>query len=242
MSEDIRHECGVVALYQLDKAVGRAGPVSRLVTGGNVTPLVPSMLLDLQNRGQLAAGVTSYHPDRIQLLDTFKDVGMVSEAFKMSQPALCQEIVSEYGGRAAIGHTRYATCGQDDTRYAQPFERHHGRLWKWFAFAFNGNLANYRQLRARLLAKRHYHFTLNTDTEIILHNLSYRVRGNKPTDLAAVMRTMARDFDGAFNLVFLDALGRMFVARDPLGFRPLCYATDGKLFAAASESVALTNL
>ena len=242
MSEGIRHECGVVALYLLDKPVGRAGPASRLVTGGNVTPLIPSMLLDLQNRGQLAAGVTSYDGDRIQLLDTFKAIGMVSEAFKMSQPELCRSILSKYAGRAAIGHTRYATCGRDDTRYAQPFERHHGRLWKWFAFAFNGNLANYRQLRDRLLAKRHYHFTLNTDTEIILHNLSYRVRGNKPIDLPAVMRTMARDFDGAFNLVFLDAMGRMFVARDPLGFRPLCYATDGKLFAAASESVALTNL
>jgi amidophosphoribosyltransferase len=34
----------------------------------------------------------------------------------------------------------------------------------------------------------------------------------------------------------------MFVARDPLGIRPLCYAIEGPLFAAASESVALANL
>ena len=34
----------------------------------------------------------------------------------------------------------------------------------------------------------------------------------------------------------------MFVARDPLGMRPLCYAKEGPLFAAASESVALTHL
>ena len=32
------------------------------------------------------------------------------------------------------------------------------------------------------------------------------------------------------------------VARDPLGIRPLCYAKEGALFAAASESVALLNL
>jgi amidophosphoribosyltransferase len=34
----------------------------------------------------------------------------------------------------------------------------------------------------------------------------------------------------------------MFVSRDPLGMRPLCYAHEGALFAAASESVALTHL
>jgi amidophosphoribosyltransferase len=34
----------------------------------------------------------------------------------------------------------------------------------------------------------------------------------------------------------------MFVARDPLGSKPLCYAIEGSLFAAASESVALFNL
>ena len=34
----------------------------------------------------------------------------------------------------------------------------------------------------------------------------------------------------------------MLLARDPLGIKPLCYAVDGSLFAAASESVALLNL
>ena len=242
MSEDLHHECGVAALYWLDESAGKAGNASRNISDGNVTPLVPSMLLDLQNRGQLAAGLSSYDPKRVQLLDTYKDVGMVAEAFRMSHPQECQEILTKYAGRAAIGHTRYATCGQDDRRYAQPFERHHGRLWKWFTFAFNGNLANYRELRDRLLEKRHYHFTLNTDTEMILHALAYRLRGEKVPDLVRVMRLLSRDFDGAYNIAFLDAMGRMVIARDPMGFRPLCWAAEGKLFGAASESVALTNL
>jgi amidophosphoribosyltransferase len=37
-------------------------------------------------------------------------------------------------------------------------------------------------------------------------------------------------------------MGDMVVLRDPLGMRPLCYAHDGSLFAAASESVPLLNL
>jgi len=200
------------------------------------------MLLDLQNRGQLAAGLSSYDPDRPQLIDTFKDVGTVSEVFRMSHPAKHLNILDEYAGPAAIGHTRYATCGEDDARYAQPFERHHGRTWKWFSFGFNGNLANYAQLRDRLLSRRDYHFTLNTDTEIVMHMLAYALRGDKPAPLGKVMSSLARSFDGAYNLAFLDAMGRMFIARDPLGLRPMSWAVQGKLFAAASESVALTNL
>ncbi len=236
-------------MYRLGKSVGRDGakrspgnPADEVIDSDNVSAMLPQMLLDLQNRGQLAAGLTSYDPARAQILDTFKDVGTVSEVFRMSHPGKYRSILDEYAGRAAIGHTRYATCGADDVRYAQPFERHHGRLWKWFAFAFNGQLANYADLRDRLLARRHYHFTLNTDTEMIMHALSYRLRGDKPPELPKVMASLGRAFDGAYNIAYLDAMGRMFVARDPLGIRPMSWAVQGRLFAAASESVALSNL
>ena len=242
LSEDIHHECGVAALYWLDEAKGIGGPAHDSIVNGEVASLMPSMLLDLQNRGQLACGMSSYDPDRSQLLDTYKDIGTVSEAFRMSHPAKYAAILREYAGKACIGHTRYATCGADDARYAQPFERHHGRLWKWFCFAFNGNLSNYAELRDRLLRKRAYHFTLNTDTEIIMHALAYRLRGDRPNNLRDVMASLGRSFDGAYNIAFLDGMGRMFVARDPLGLRPLSWAVQGRLFAAASESVALSNM
>ena len=212
MGEDIGHECGVAALYWL-------GPNGESDAGDfeNVAALMPGMLLDLQNRGQLAAGYCAYQPGRDHILHTFKALGGVTEAFRMSHPGKHQSILNEYAGTAAIGHTRYATSGEDDVRYAQPFERQHGRIWKWFGLAFNGNLANYTQLRERLLSKRGYHFTLNTDTEIIMHTLAYRLRGEHPPALDAVMRSISRDFDGAYNIAFLDALGRMFVSRDSLG-------------------------
>jgi len=253
LSEDLFHNCGVAALYWLDappaaSVVGRRRPRKRNgpaadanVRGGNVTPLMPMILLDLQNRGQLAAGLSSYHPGRDQRLDTFKDVGTVAEAFRMSHPAKHQAVLEEYAGRAVVGHTRYATCGLDDARYAQPFERHHGRLWKWFAFGFNGQIANYTEYRDRLKARRHYHFTLKTDTEILMHALAYHLRGDAVPDLSRVMAALSRSLDGAYNLVFLDAMGRMFAARDPLGFRPLSWAVEGRLLGIASESVALSN-
>ncbi|MCS7272300.1 MAG: amidophosphoribosyltransferase, partial [Gemmataceae bacterium] len=136
--EELQHECGIAALYYLP---GRAERSS--VWPGDpdqLSRLMPRMLLDLQNRGQLAAGMTSYHPQRDQLLDTYKEVGTVIEAFRLNHPHKYTSIMEEYAGRAAIGHTRYATCGATDRRYAQPFERRHGCKWKWFAFAFNGQL------------------------------------------------------------------------------------------------------
>ncbi len=242
MSEDLYHECGVAALYWLNENDASTGPSCSLDRDVDVVGLLPGMLLDLQNRGQLAAGMSTYSTARSQILDTFKDVGSVSEVFRMSHPAKHESIIKEYAGSAAIGHTRYATCGKDDARYAQPFERHHGRLWKWFSFAFNGNLANYTELRDRLLAREHYYFTLDTDTEMLMHSLAYGLRGDNPVDLRQLMTTMCENFDGAYNIAFLDAMGRMFVSRDPLGLRPMSWGVKGNLFAAASESVALSNI
>jgi amidophosphoribosyltransferase len=205
---------------------------------------MPRMLLDLQNRGQLAAGFSTYNPDREKLIDTYKQVGTVIEAFRLNHQPKYENIMREYAGRAAIGHVRYATCGASDRNYAQPFERHHGCKWKWFSFAFNGQLANFTDLREQLLTQTDYHITRNIDTEIIMHYLSHELSqcGNERPDLVDVFSRLTHKFDGAYNMVFLNALGDMVVLRDPKGFRPLCYAQDGPLFASASESVALTNL
>ncbi|RMD74597.1 MAG: amidophosphoribosyltransferase [Lentisphaerae bacterium] len=242
MAEDIHHECGIAAIYLLDEPYNNGDHTRIIETDDDILPLLPRVMLDLQNRGQLAAGFSTYNPNRVQLLDTYKDLGTVREALRMGHVEKHKRLLEEYAGRAAIGHTRYATVGRDDVRYAQPFERHHGRRWKWFSFAFNGTLANYNDLRASILAKQQYHFTMDTDTEIIMHLLSYGLRGDEIPELPKVMAELACRLDGAFNIVFLDALGRMMVVRDPLGIRPLAWAVEGRLFAAASESTALFNL
>jgi amidophosphoribosyltransferase len=240
--DELHHECGIAALYHLPG--GQRSPLAPLPGPEQVSRLMPRLLLDLQNRGQLAAGFATYNPRRDKLLDTYKQIGTVIEAFRLSDQGKYESIMQEFGGRAAIGHVRYATCGANDKSYAQPFERPHGCKWKWFAFAYNGQLANYADLRDRLLTQTDYHITRNTDTEIIQHYLSHELSqsvDDRP-DLVEVFRRLCAKFDGAYNLVFLNAMGDMAVLRDPYGFRPLCYAQDGPLFGAASESVALLNL
>jgi len=239
MSE-LREECGVVAIYHLPD-----GPVSPLCPEQDpeqASRLVPRMLLDIQNRGQLAAGMTTYNPGRKQLIDTHKEVGTVTEVFRLSHRGKYENLMRGYAGRAAIGHVRYATCGQEDRSYAQPFERHHIRKHKWFSFAFNGQLANYKQLRDKLLTDDDNYLARETDTEIFMHVICRALATSGRPPLIEVCRQIAEKFDGAYSMVFLDALGDMVVARDPLGIKPLSYALEGPLFAAASESVALLNL
>jgi amidophosphoribosyltransferase len=237
---ELYHECGIAAIYHLPVATpSRLAP---LAGPDQVSRLMPRMLLDLQNRGQLAAGFTTYNPERQSILDTYRRIGGVIEAFRLNHEAKYDSIMRQYAGRAAIGHVRYATCGACDVNSAQPFERIHGCKWKWFGLAFNGQLANFAELRTELLDRTDYHLTRETDTEIILHYLSNELRGLERPDLVDVFRNLSRRFDGAYNIAYLNAMGDLVVARDPKGFRPLCYATDGGLFAAASESVPLLNL
>jgi amidophosphoribosyltransferase len=240
--DELHHECGIAAIYHLPgQPPSRLAPLSG---PEQVSRLMPRMLLDLQNRGQLAAGFSTFNPEREKLLDTYKQIGTVIEAFRLNHQAKYDSIMREYAGPAAIGHVRYATCGANDRGSAQPFERHHGCKWKWYAFAFNGQLANYAQLRDELLTQTDYHLTRGIDTEVIMHLLSHELSkcGDDRPDLVEVFANLSGKFDGAYNLVFLNAMGDMVVLRDPNGFRPLCFAQDGPLFAAASESVPLLNL
>lgn len=244
---ELYHECGVAAVYHapLNRNGGTVSPIAPIKGDVNsIARLIPQMLLDMQNRGQLAAGMTGYRPDRQALLETHKELGTVAEAFRLNHRAKFDAIMRRHDGPAAIGHVRYATCGPDEKSYAQPFERAHGRKSKWFALAFNGQLANYRTLKEELLAKGDYHLKRDTDTEILMHSLSYELQhqAGAHTDWKAVFENLAQRFDGAYNICVLTAMGELVVARDPLGIRPLCVAREGPLFAAASESVPLRNL
>lgn len=236
---DLAHECGIAAIYHLP---GEPHPLCPEGGPDEVSRLLPRMLLDIQNRGQLAAGMTSFHPGRDQLLATHKEIGTVAEVFRLAHRGKSESLMRQFAGRAAIGHVRYATCGEDDRNYAQPFERPHLEKRKWFAFAFNGQLANYQALKEKLLSEADNHLARDNDTEIIMHEISRELAGDRRPRLVDVMRAVSQRFDGAYSLVLLNAQGDLLVARDPLGIKPLCYAKSGNLFAAASESVPLLNL
>ena len=62
---DLHHECGLAAIYHLPGEVNRLAPKG---DPAQVSRMIPRLLLEIQNRGQLAAGMTSYRPNHPQLM------------------------------------------------------------------------------------------------------------------------------------------------------------------------------
>jgi asparagine synthase (glutamine-hydrolysing) len=92
---------------------------------------------------------------------------------------------------------------------------------------YNGELYNYRSLRAELIA-RGTHFITNSDTEVVLE--AWRCWG--PGAL--------RRFRGMFAFALLDdETGNLVLARDPFGIKPLYYLPRGSGVVFASELKAL---
>jgi len=231
-----KDECGIAAVYALKKG--------KPDHDRDISSMIPLMLQDMQNRGELSAGITTYSPSRRQLLRNYKALGQVKEAFA-SDIHNAKELLHVMQGSASIGHVRYATCGKDDVNYAQPFERVHGRLPKWFSFCFNGNISNHAELKHRLETKKGYHINLDSDTEIIMHYLAREIAlsesAHNEIDYKIIFKNLADIFDGAYSLAFIDARGKLIIVRDSQGFKPLSYAVTDTEVVVASESVAIWN-
>ena len=223
--------CGIVGFYSYNKDY-------------NVVSDLIKSLMDLQHRGQLSAGITTYNKNRKRILQTYKENGKVDEVFRVNHRYKLDKIKENYSGNIGIGHSRYATSGDDSDTLAQPFERPHGRLNKWFSIAYNGNLSNFDQLKNDL-EKIGYNMTYDSDTEIIMHYISRYIQKNNPKedlDFVEILKSLNTVFDGAWNLSFVNAEGNFFASRDVDGFHPLCYGFKDDLLVVASESCVLSNL
>jgi asparagine synthase (glutamine-hydrolysing) len=124
--------------------------------------------------------------------------------------------------RVALGSRRLAIIDLTDEG-TQPMTDVDGEL----RIVFNGEIYNYRELRARL-ERIGARFHSTTDTEVLLQ--LYRHDGAEMVELLR----------GMFSFAIWDPRERrMFIARDPYGIKPLYIADDGQTFRAASTVKAL---
>jgi asparagine synthase (glutamine-hydrolysing) len=124
-------------------------------------------------------------------------------------------------GDVGLGMTRLAII--DLVTGRQPMSDETGRYW----IVFNGEIYNFRQLRAELMTAGR-RFRTRSDTEVILH--AYAVHGEACVERLAGMFAFA---------IWDDAERRLFIARDRLGKKPLYYWHRDRLFLFASEPKAL---
>ena len=207
----VHEECGVFGVMSAKKE--------------QVAELVYYGLYALQHRGQESCGIV-VNDDGV--FSSYKDLGLISEVFSKDTLSHFPE------GTMAVGHVRYGTTGGNTRSNCQPIEVNHqkGKM----ALAHNGNLSNALELRDKLeLAGAIFHTT--SDTETIAYMIT-RERLKVSSIEEAVSRAM-ESLEGAYSLVLMSST-KMIAARDPYGFRPLCYGKmpDGT-YVVASESCAL---
>jgi asparagine synthase (glutamine-hydrolysing) len=131
-------------------------------------------------------------------------------------------------GSVAIGHTRLRIVDTSE-RADQPLGNEDGTIW----VAFNGELYNHLELRHELERAGH-DFLTTSDTESLVH-LYEHVDGDP--------EVLLRQLRGMYAFVLVDQTrGRVLLARDRLGIKPLYFAkTEAGGLAFASEARALAQ-
>lgn len=189
-------------------------------------------LYALQHRGQESAGIAISDGKTIVV---YKELGLVAQVFD-------EALLNSLTGFAAIGHVRYSTTGSSSWENAQPSYKSSsaGQI----ALAHNGNLVNSVELK-KLLAEAGGDPTpsgarlpSSSDTDLVAAHIARAHRGDMR---AAILEVLPR-LKGAFSFTMMDE-NRVFGARDPHGFRPLCIGrlVDGG-WVVASETCALDLL
>ena len=120
-------------------------------------------------------------------------------------------------GRIGLGHSRLSII--DLAGGHQPLSNEDGVIW----IVLNGEIYNFLELRPRLEARGHK-FRTNTDTEVIVH--LYEDYGME----------CLRHLRGMFAFAIWDEReNRLFIARDRIGKKPLCYRVEKDRFLFGSE-------
>jgi asparagine synthase (glutamine-hydrolysing) len=183
---------------------GIAGFVS--ATGHIDFKSVPRVLERLEHRGPDDQGWLTYSADNLQ----------IGRDWKADHNSVCDVLLL---------HRRLSIIDVSAAGW-QPMSSKDNR----YHLVFNGEIYNYRELRAELRQLGHVFYT-HTDSEVLL--VAYAEWGAE-----ALLRLV-----GMFAFAVLDTQERkLFLARDCFGIKPLYYSASGDSFAFASEIAALLEL
>src|SRR3984957_12467013 len=150
-------------------------------------PIILKGLKRLEYRGYDSSGVALLNND----LRVYKKKGKVAEL----EDSL---VGKDLHAHAGMGHTRWATHGEPNDRNAHPHSSASGRL----AMIHNGIIENYTQLKSELI-KKGYHFTSDTDTEVLL-NFIEDIQTNNNCGLEEALRIALKRVVGAYIIVVLE--------------------------------------
>ncbi|WP_210642140.1 glutamine--fructose-6-phosphate transaminase (isomerizing) [Pseudomonas sp. Tri1] len=214
----------------------------------NITAILLEGLKRLEYRGYDSAGVAVFTND--EKLERMRRPGKVSE---LEQALDAEPLI----GRLGVAHTRWATHGAPCERNAHP--HFSGDL----AVVHNGIIENHEALREQLKALG-YVFTSDTDTEVIAHLLSHKLK--ELVDLTVALKATVKELHGAYGLAVISAkqpdrlvaarsgsplviglgLGENFLASDQLALRQVTdrfmYLEEGDIAEIRRDSVQIWDI
>ena len=164
---------------------------------------------------------------------------------------------SIFSSQLFLGHLRYSTTGKSGLQYVHPFLRRNNWRAKNLCLCGNFNMTNigevFRFLTAQGQSPRIYGDSYIT-LELMGHRLDREVerlfvearelglQGTAITrhiddhvEIANVLKTAMRHFDGGYVMCGLTGSGEMFAIRDPWGIRPAYWYCDDEVVVLASE-------
>ena len=206
---------------------------------GDVVPVLIEGLQRLEYRGYDSCGVAVQGSEGAQrVLRRVRGTARVADL-----AAQCRTV--QLAGACGIAHTRWATHGAPALGNAHPHvsmgphgadvqpAEHEGRV----TLVHNGIIENHEALRAGLLAQG-YHFTSQTDTEVIVHLIDSLYAG----DLLAAVRAAVQRLRGSYAIAVMhrDEPQRLVAARASMPL-VLGVGADGARYLA-SDALALAGV
>jgi len=180
-------------------------------------PILIEALKKLEYRGYDSAGMAVSCEGRIQIA---RQKGKVDELRKVCE--------GRFRGDLGLAHTRWATHGTPSERNAHPHRA--GDV----AVIHNGIVENYVELKEGLRAKGHK-FLSDTDTEVIPHLISERLKGG--ADFPQAVRATLAEMTGAYALgIIREGEKTLIAARKE---SPLVLGLGDGEFFVASDAPAL---
>ncbi|MDR0983055.1 MAG: amidophosphoribosyltransferase [Culturomica sp.] len=261
MSDAIKHECGIAMVRLLKPLEYYKEKYGTSYYGLNTLYL----LMEKQhNRGQEGAGVACVkleaNPGEEYI---FRERALgskaISDVFEEINHTITENPESEpYKGELYLGHLRYSTTGRSGVSYLHPFLRRNNWRSRNLCLAGNFNLSNVDEILEDLVNDGGQHPRHNADAFIILEQLGHlldmqveklyakhRSEGvsgpetnrliEEELDLAEILRTASKNWDGGYVICGLTGSGDSFVFRDKWGIRPAFYYKDDEIIVVASE-------
>jgi amidophosphoribosyltransferase len=195
--------CGIIGLFSSNK-------VSTEIFEG---------LIQLQHRGQDAAGILTYENHDVNRFYIKKGAGLVKNIF--NKPEYLEQ---DLKGNSGLGHVRYPTNGSAyDLSNAQPFSVSYPY---GIAMVHNGNLTNYDSLKKHLYDEKRVLCNTGSDLECILNLFSIKLsKLDKDKDffdnICESVDHVYEHAKGGYSVIGLIAGKGMIAFRDPNGIRPL---------------------